>query len=125
MIAEQIERPDIVSSLWRYIEKAVSGLLVPAAQYNGRPYLLNIKQRLASNPSFSESIKKHATKDTITSATASAAAPLFSDKNKIVCEYLLLFILILLTFIIHQSFYKQFRRKNFKKNLLKRGALLL
>jgi hypothetical protein len=116
MKAEQIGRPYILSSHWVHIQKAVSGLLMPSAQYKSHPYLLHINHHVTSNPSFSESITTHA-------ATAVVTAPLFPDKIKIACKYLLFFILNIN--FTHQSFPKQFRLKNFKNILLNRDELLL
>ena len=113
MTVEQIERPDMLSSHWRHMQKAFSELLVMAAQNStGRPSPLQIKQRLASNPPPpSESTTAHA-------ATA-VAAPVFPEKNKIACECLLFLILI---FFTHQSSHNQFRRAII---LINRGVLLL
>jgi hypothetical protein len=94
MTAEQIERPDMLSSHWRHMQKAFSELLVPAAQNStGRPSPLHIKQRLASNPSFSESITTYATKDIIKITTASAAKPWFPDSMNLTCKKLLFYVL--------------------------------
>jgi hypothetical protein len=117
MTAEQIERPDMLSSQWRHIQKAFSELLVPAAQNStGRPSPLHIKQRLASiPPPPSESTTAHA-------ATA-APPPLFPDKNKIACEYLLFFILI--PFLHTRHYISSLGVKTLIKILRNRGALLL
>ena len=117
MTVEQIERPDMLSSHWRHMQKVFSEPLVPAAQNsNGRRYLLNIKPRLASiPPPPSESTTAHA-------ATA-AAAPVFPDKIKIACEYLLFLILII---ILHTRHYiSSLGVKTLIKILRNRGALLL
>jgi hypothetical protein len=116
MIAEQIGRLNIPSSHCRYIQKAASELLLPAAQYSGCQYLLNIKPRLASiPPPPSESTTAHAA-----TATA-AAAPLFPDKNKIACEYLLF--LILIPFLHTRHYISSLGVKTLIKILRNRGAL--
>jgi hypothetical protein len=89
MIAEQIRRPYILSSHWRHIQKAFSGLLMPGAQYKSRPYLLHIKQHFTSHPSFSETITTHAKKGTIHITAASAGKPGLSDRKNIPCKKLL------------------------------------
>jgi hypothetical protein len=114
MIAEQIRRPYILSSHWRHIQKAVAGLLMLGAQYKSRPYLLQ-NQHFTSHPSVPESITTHA-------ATA-AAAPVFPDKNKIACEYLLF--LILINFLHTRHYISSLGVKTLIKILRNRGALLL
>jgi hypothetical protein len=92
MIAEQIRRPYILSSHWRHIQKAVSGLPMPGAQYKSRPYLLHIKQHFTSHPSVPESITTHVKKG-IHITAASAAKPGLSDRKNIPCENLLFYVL--------------------------------
>ena len=120
MIAEHIRRPYILSSHWRHIQKAVSGLLMPGAQYKGRPYLLHTNQHFTSHPSVPESITTHAKKST---TAASAAAPLFPDKNKIACEYFIFLILIIFLHALH--YLSSLGVKTLIKILRNRGALLL
>jgi hypothetical protein len=82
MKSQQIGRINIPSSHCRYIQKALSELLLQAAQYGGCQYRLHIKQRSTSNPAPSESTTAHATKNIINITTASAATPWFPDRKK-------------------------------------------
>jgi len=98
MIAEHIRRPYILSSHWRHIQKAVSGLLMPGAQYKSRPYLLHIKQHFTSHPSVPEAITTHAKKGTTHITAASAATPGLSDRKNTPCKNLLFYVL---NFFLH------------------------
>jgi hypothetical protein len=92
---------------------------MPGAQYKSRPYLLQ-NQHFTSHPSIPESITTHAKEST---TAASAAAPLFPDKNKITCEYFLF--LIVVTLLHTRNYISSLGVKTLIKILRNRGALLL
>jgi hypothetical protein len=77
MIAEQIGRPNMPSSHCRYIQKAVTVLLLPAFHFSGRKHRVLIKQRSTSNPPFFKSTTGHATKNSINVIITSVPKPWF------------------------------------------------